>query len=96
MIKKGWIYFLESVRPDGKTQIYIGQTTRSVSKRFDEHVKSIGNKKKWVGQGSSIKFLGAIPSSNIDKAERSCKKMSPAKKRKIASFGADFLDKKVE
>ena len=79
--KSGSVYFLRSTRASGKRKTYTGSTIRSVSTRVGEHKKSIGNKKSWVGRGTSVKLIGSFPSRNPRKAE------TTIKKRKSKRFG---------
>jgi len=88
--KGGWVYFGESTRPDGTKKIYTGKTKRSPYKRWGEHMKAqkSSNNKTWTGRGTFFKPLGAIWSTNPDKAEKTIKKMSAAKKRSLGKLGA--------
>src|SRR3989338_1567988 len=94
--KAGWVYFAESTRKDGTKKIYTGKTSRPVTKRWGEHIGSVKspNKKTWVSKGKYFKPLGAIWSSNVSKAERTIKRMSPEQKRAIAREGARRYKKK--
>ncbi len=88
--KGGWVYVGESTRPDGSKKIYVGKTKRSPSARWGEHMKSqkSANKKSWTSKGTFFKPIGAVWSKNPDKAEKTVKRMSPAKKKKFGILGA--------
>lgn len=88
--KGGWVYGLESTRKDGTKKIYAGKTSRSLTKRWEEHFKEVKkkNSKTWIGKGKHAKPLGAIWSKNPSKAEKTIKKMSPKKKRTLFTSGA--------
>ncbi|MBW2984760.1 hypothetical protein KY361_06590 [Candidatus Woesearchaeota archaeon] len=88
--KGGWVYTAESTRADGSKKIYTGMTRRKPYTRWGEHIKSVkSNKSKsWVGKGKWIRPLGAVWSSNPEKAERTIKRMSSKGKRVIGAIGA--------
>ena len=44
--------------------------------------------KTWTGKGKRFKPIGALWSSNPAKAEKTIKKLSPAKKRSLGRLGA--------
>ena len=72
--KTGKVYFLSSIRKNGKRMTYTGSTTRSVGKRFSEHKKSIGKNKTWVGKGKNVGLIGSFFSKNPRKAEATIKR----------------------
>jgi len=78
MVKKksGWVYGLETTSKNGKKKIYVGSTTRTPKKRFQEHLKEINkpNSKTWVGRQKSVKLKGVFYSNNPRKAEKTMKK----------------------
>ncbi|MFH1828716.1 MAG: GIY-YIG nuclease family protein [Nanoarchaeota archaeon] len=88
--KSGWVYVAESTRPDGSKKLYVGKTKRNPKTRWGEHMKALKSKsnKTWTGRGTFFKPIGAVWSTNPDKAEKTVKKMSPAKKRSFGILGA--------
>lgn len=94
--KGGWIYVAESTRKDGSKKMYTGMTRRSPKVRWGEHIKNVklDNSNTWTGKGKYFRPLGAVWSSNPEKAEKTIKKMSPAQKRAIGREGAKRYKKK--
>ena len=88
--KAGKVYFGELTSKDGKKRIYTGQTKRAVYKRVGEHIdgQKSSSDKTYTSRFKNFKLLGSIFSKNRFKAEKSCKKLSSEKKRKLAGFGA--------
>ena len=75
----GYVYVAESTRPDGSKHIYTGMTRRSPYIRWGEHMRGRGG--KYTSRGTWFRPLGAVWSSNPRKAEKTIKRMSPARKR---------------
>jgi predicted GIY-YIG superfamily endonuclease len=94
--KGGWVYVGESTRKDGSKKLYTGMTRRSPSKRWGEHMDNVKkkNSRTWTGKGKFFRPVGALWSSNPAKAEKTIKKMSPAKKRALGRLGAKRYKKK--
>ncbi len=88
--KAGKVYIGEVTFKSGEKKLYTGQTARSVRERVGEHMQAqnTGNTKSFTGKGVSFELKGSIFSQNRFKAEKTIKKMSPAKKRSIAKGGA--------
>ena len=75
----GYVYVAETTRPDGSKHIYTGMTRRSPYVRWGEHMRGRGG--AYTSRGTWFRPLGAVWSSNPRKAEKTIKRMSPAKKR---------------
>lgn len=84
------VYVAESTRQDGSKKVYVGKTQRSPFVRWGEHMKSQSreNSKSWVSRGKFFRPIGAVWSSNPDKAEKTIKKLSPKSKIEIGRKGA--------
>ena len=95
--KDGFVYFGRSVRKDGKSQEYVGSTTRNVRTREREHKREVRkkNSKTWVGKGSSFKVTGSFWSKNPRKAERTIKRRRRAA-YKAGTYRSKYSGQKVK
>lgn len=88
--KSGWVYGMERTSINGRSTIYTGQTKRSPYTRWGEHMKSqtSGSSKSYMSKGLWSTPLGAVWSSNREKAERTIKKLMPEQKGALFRRGA--------
>ena len=65
--------------------------------RVGEHIREVKKKesKTYTGKGTKVKLLGSFSSKKPFKAEKTCKKLTPTKKKALAKKGARKYKKKL-
>ena len=86
--QKFYVYILECKDKDDKTNFYVGYTSKTPEKRFQEHMTSVKtqNKKHYTGRQESIKLVYFETYDDMfiaKKREREIKKLGSKYKRKL-------------